>query len=190
MATAQFESAGLSAQVAFFDAIDGSLLKHAGAVSDGQAGCCMSHLAVLKAALAKGHRHVLVFEDDVQLVEDFTPRLDAALSRCPASYDLCYVGAICRASWGNFLYPFDDLLARAGSVCGTHAYIANLDCQAEIDANLSGGRNVIDNWYANQLQPQGNCYVCTPYLASQSSGFSDIAGGYNANGSNADYVWR
>jgi len=190
MAAEQFEAAGLSAGVAFFDAIDGSLLTHAGAVSDGQAGCCMSHLAVLKAALAKGHRHVMVFEDDVQLVEGFTRRLDAALARCPASYDLCYVGAICRASWGNFLYPFDDLLARAGSVCGTHAYIANLDCHPTIEANLGGAGSVIDNWFANELQPRGNCYVCTPYLAAQSSGFSDIAKEFNTNGSYADYVWR
>jgi glycosyl transferase family 25 len=190
VAAAQFEAADLSARVAFFDAIDGSVLMHAGAVSDGQAGCCMSHLAVLRAARAKGHRHVLVFEDDVRLVGDFTARLDAALARCPASYDLCYLGAICRASWGNFLYPFDDLLARAGSVCGTHAYLANLDCYPDIAANLDGMRNVIDNWYANKLQPRGNCYVCTPYLAAQSPGFSDIAKDFNANGSYADYVWR
>jgi hypothetical protein len=51
-------------------------------------------------------------------------------------------------------------------------------------------RYVIDNWYASELQPRGNCYVCTPYLASQSSGFSDIANEFNANDSYADYVWR
>jgi GR25 family glycosyltransferase involved in LPS biosynthesis len=67
---AEFQAADLSARVAFFDAIDGSVLMHAGAVSDGGAGCCMSHLAVLPAARAKGHRHVLVFEgvyDDIGL---------------------------------------------------------------------------------------------------------------------------
>lgn len=190
IAEAQFEAAGLSALVTFFEAIDGKALTHAGALSDGQAGCCMSHLAVLRTALAQGHHNVLVLEDDIQLVEGFTARLATALARCPASYDLCYVGAICRASWGNFLYPFDDLLARAGSVCGTHAYIANLDCHPIIEADLGGLRNVIDNWYASALQPRGNCYVCTPYLAAQSSGFSDVADAFNANGSYADYVWR
>jgi hypothetical protein len=189
-AAAQFDAAGLAPPVTFFDAVEGTALSHPGAVSDGQAGCCASHLALLRAAREEGHRHVLVFEDDVELVSDFMAKTSIALARCPAAYDLCYVGAICVQSWGNYLFPFDEYLARVGSVCGTHAYIANMACQPEIEAGLSDLRNVIDNWYSRTFHTRGNCYAFTPYLAFQTAGYSDVARGFNANGSYAGYVWR
>ena len=189
-ALAQFEAAGLGGQVAFFDALDGAALEHPGRVSSGQAGCCASHLAVLRAARDAGHRHVLVFEDDIELAGDFRRQFATALARCPASFDLCYVGAICVAGWGNYLYPFDDRLARVGSVCGTHAYVVNMDCQAAIQAGLGDLGNVIDDWYARSIQPAGDSFAFTPWLGFQASGWSDVAGAHNANGAYAGYVWR
>ncbi len=189
-AAAQFEAAGLEPPVTFVDATDGATLFHPKAVSDGQAGCCASHLALLRAAREKGHRHVLVFEDDVELAADFMARMATAFARCPATYDLCYVGALCVGSWGNFLHPFDEHLARVGSVTGLHAYILNMEAQPEIETGLADLRSVIDNWVGATFQPRGNCYVFTPYLAFQSGGYSDIANAFNNNRSVADYVWR
>ena len=189
-AEAQFEAAGLGGQVAFFEATDGAALAHPGRVSAGQAGCCASHLAVLSAAREAGHRHVLVFEDDIELAPDFQPRFAAALSRCPASFDLCYVGAICVAGWDNYLFPFDDRLARVGSVCGTHAYLVNMDCQPTIEAGLADRANVIDDWYGRNIHPAGDSFACTPWLGFQAAGWSDVAGAHNANGAYAGYVWR
>jgi glycosyl transferase family 25 len=48
--------------------------------SAGARGCFMSHLGVLRDALAHGHRHVLLLEDDA----DFPPRIDMLL---PAALD-------------------------------------------------------------------------------------------------------
>jgi len=189
-AAEQFAAADLSPEVVFFDAIDGTTLAHPGVISDGQAGCCMSHLAVMRAAREQGHNHILVFEDDIILADDFARSFHLALSRCPASYDLCYAGAICRAAWGNYLYPFDDLLSRVGSVCGTHGYVVNLECYPMIEAGLGSMRNVIDTWFIRELQPRGGSYACTPYLAVQSSGYSDVANAFNSNGAYPEYVWR
>jgi hypothetical protein len=189
-AEAQFSAAGLSSTVAFFDAIDGAALEHPRAVSDGQAGCAASHLAVLRAARAAGHRHVLVFEDDVELVPDFLDRMTTSLARCPSTYDLCYVGALCVESWGNYLRPFDEYVAQVGSVCGTHAYIVNMKVQPEIEAGLGDLRRVIDNWYAAWFAPRGDTYAFAPYLAFQAAGFSDVAQAHNGNSAHAHYVWR
>ncbi len=189
-AAAQFEAAGLGGRVAFFEATDGARLAHPRAVSDGQAGCCASHLAVLRAAQLRGHRHVLIFEDDIELVPDFQRQFAASLARCPASFDLCYVGALCVASWGNYLHPFDDRLARVGSVTGAHAYIVNMDCQPAIEAGLADLTKVIDDWYCGAIQPGGDCFACVPWLGFQAAGWSDIAQSHNANGAYAGYVWR
>jgi len=189
-AEAQFEAAGLGGQVTFFGATDGADVQHPSAVSDGQAGCCASHLAALRLARQQGHRHVLMFEDDIELADDFRRRFALSLSRCPASYDLCYVGGLCVEGWGNYLRPFDDCLARVGSVLGTHAYVVNMECQPVIEAGLTGLTDVIDNWYAGSIQPGGDCYACTPWLGFQASGWSDVVQASAANAGLAGYVWR
>ena len=190
-ATGQFRAAGMQPPVWFFDAVDGKQLRHPGVVSDGQAGCAASHLQLLQAAALRGHRHVLIFEDDVELVDGFMSRFDSALARCPASYDLLYIGACCHPHWGTYLYPFDDLLARAGRVYGAHAYVVNVDTLPEIDTGLRELEVVNDQWYANVLQPRSNCYVCVPYLAHQQPGYSDISNGYNNERHYwSHYVWR
>jgi hypothetical protein len=93
-------------------------------------------------------------------------------------------------SWENFLLPFDEHLARVGSVCGTHAYIVNMECQPEIDAGLSDLRKVVDDWYGRTFHPRGNCYAITPYLAFQTNGYSDVADAFNVNGAHSHYIWR
>lgn len=70
-AEAQFAAAGVTPPVVFFDALDGRVLSHPGVISNGQAGCCASHLSLLRAARERGDRHVLVFEDDAELVPNF-----------------------------------------------------------------------------------------------------------------------
>jgi hypothetical protein len=65
-----------------------------------------------------------------------------------------------------------------------------MDCQPMIEAGLADLTKVIDDWYARTLQPAGDCFACTPWLGFQASGWSDVARGYNANGSHAGYVWR
>ncbi len=189
-AAAQFRAAGLTDSVRFIDAIDGATLDHPRAISDGQAGCAASHLAALRAAREAGERHVLIFEDDVELAPDFENLFAIKLARCPATYDLCYVGALCVDYWGNFLRPFDEHVARVGSVTGAHAYIVNMEAQAEIEAGVGDLRHVIDNWYNEHISPRGDNYAFTPYLACQAAGYSDIALAHNANSDYAGYVWR
>jgi Glycosyltransferase family 25 (LPS biosynthesis protein) len=190
-AETQFGDADIADRVEFFTAIDGLHLAHPATMSHGQAGCTASHLSVMRTALESGYRNVLIFEDDVDLVPGFSPQFSAALARCPAGYDLCYLGITCVADWGNFLYPLDDLLSRVGHAFGTHAYLVNLERFAMIDAALVGLHNVVDQWYARGLQPRSNCYCCTPYLAYQRASHSDITGThYTSPRAIAQYVWR
>jgi hypothetical protein len=189
--TRSLQQAGILPSVEFFNATDGTTLSHPRVISDGQAGCCASHLQVMTRAAIRGHGHVLIFEDDADLVPDFSDRFAATLARCPASYDLCYFGALCHRDWGNYLYPFDDLLSRAGHVFGTHAYLVNLERLTSIYNALRDYRQVIDQWYARELQPHSNCYVSTPYLVYQEPGHSDVSGIHNPHMRlYSGYVWR
>jgi hypothetical protein len=190
-AEAQFGKSGIADRVAFFTAIDGRYIAHPPTMSHGQAGCTASHLAVMRTAVESGHHNVLIFEDDVDLVPQFSAQFAAALARCPAGYDLCYLGITCIADWGNFLYPLDDLLSRVGHAFGTHAYVVNLERFAMIERALAGMHDVVDDWYARDLHPCSNCYCCTPYLAYQWGSYSDVSGTHNRNPrADAQYVWR
>jgi hypothetical protein len=190
-AEARFEEAGIADRVAFLTAIDGRQIAHSPSMSHGQAGCTASHLAVMRTAAEGGHRNVLIFEDDVDLVPEFAARFAASLTRCPAGYDLCYLGITCVADWGNFLYPLDDLLSRVGHAFGTHAYVLNLERFAMIERALAGMQEVVDQWYVRDLQPRSNCYCCTPYLAYQWASPSDVSGThYRSPRAIAQYVWR
>jgi len=187
---AQFRAAGMADRVEFFAAIDGKSIAHPGVISNGQAGCQASHLAVIAEARKRGAKNVVVFEDDIQLVSEFATKFAAALSRCPSAYDVLYVGAICVAKWGNYLHAFDDLLARAGQVIGSHAYMVNTDIEPRLRADLSPMRTWYDEYLMKKLQPEQRCYVCVPYLAAQVSGKSDVSGGWSATEDFGQYVWR
>ena len=186
----QFRAAGIDGRVDFFEAIDGKTVADTGAITTGLAGCALSHLAVMAKAKERGQKHVLVFEDDAELAPQFLERLLALMVRCPASYDSLVRGASCNPQMGNFLLPFDGPLARAGHVFGTHACVVNLDVEPRFRSALASLQTWNDRFRSTELQPEGNCYVCTPYLARQASGVSDIWDHYIDHDPNQSYVWK
>ena len=167
---AQFRSAGIADNVEFFDAIPGEQVEHPHVISNEQAGCVASHLAAIGRARQNGAKNVLIFEDDVQLVDDFTTRFAAALSQCPGSYDVLYVGAICVPKWGNYLHGFDDRLARAGRVGGSHAYMINTSIEPRMRSDLASMRSWYGEHLMRRVQPERRSFVCVPYLAMPARG--------------------
>jgi hypothetical protein len=186
----QFRAAGILDRVEFFDAVDGAQLTHPRIISNGQAGCLASHLAVVTKAREADAKNILVFEDDVQLVADFANKFRQALSRCPATYDILYVGAICVAKWGHYLHGFDDGLGRAGRLSGAHAYMINTDIEPRLRQDLAPMRTWYDEYLMKKLQPEQHCYVCLPYLASQKPSRSDVSGSWARTENFSQYVYR
>jgi hypothetical protein len=187
---AQFRGAGLADRVEFFEAVDGRQVTHPRVISNGQAGCLASHLGVIGRARERGQKNVLIFEDDVQLAADFAARFPVSLSRCPASYDLLYVGAICVAKWGHYIHGFDEHLARAGRVSGSHAYMVNTEVEPRMRGELAPMRVWYDEYLMRKIQPERRSYVCVPYLASQVPGLSDVSGTWAKTENFSQYVYR
>jgi glycosyl transferase family 25 len=90
----QFEHAGISGQsqrLVFFDAFRPQDKGEFPTI--GTRGCFLSHLGVLKAALAAGHASILVLEDDLNFVDDFQAAFRARLPALQASpWDFAYLG--------------------------------------------------------------------------------------------------
>ena len=112
-AAAHFHAIGLCQQTTFY---------RPHRASNTNLGVWNSHRAVAREALAKGHRRVLIMEDDVAFrrqIVDLAPRIGLAFTNIPADW------------WGLYLghMPFQAYFIARGLIrtrsTNAHAYIAN-----------------------------------------------------------------
>ena len=62
--------------------------------SQGEIGCYLSHLQILKDFVLSKQKHCLILEDDIHLEKNFKIDLRDALQECPEDWDLLYLFAI------------------------------------------------------------------------------------------------
>ena len=130
-------------------------------------GCLESHLSVIKDAIAKGHKHLLVLEDDAKLLK---PLRDIPLP--PSDWDMLYLGGTIKSIYekqnGN---PWVKM-----SCWTTHAYILNLENQELVKDILAAESypDEIDSYYIKFIHCKYNAYMLNPMLIIQREGYSDI----------------
>ena len=61
--------------------------------SQGEIGCYLSHLQILKDFVLSKQKYCLIFEDDIHLEKNFKIDLREALQECPEDWDLLYLYA-------------------------------------------------------------------------------------------------
>lgn len=130
----------------------------------------MKYLFLLAAD--KGHKNILVFEDDAMFAEskdvvDLT--MGEVIKQLPENYLLCYLGGQPSGGYSNFYSP--NLLP-AIKYFATHAVMYSIQGIKEIM-----GRQMdfpIDNWYVDEIQTIGRCFAIDPMLCIQRPGFSNI----------------
>jgi hypothetical protein len=104
------EFAKHSLQVEIVPAVDGNLIE-AGAISAARLGCLRSHRMVLENCVRLGLDRVLIFEDDILLVDDFGQRFSRWCVEIPNDWEMLYVG------WLNWLpIRYDPVSANLGRV--------------------------------------------------------------------------
>ncbi len=155
--------------------------------SAGARGCYLSHLAVLRQALADGVGSVLVLEDDVV----FTPALARPQPHLAATlraggWDLAYPGHTdpCQAE------PAQWQATRRPLVCA-HCYAVSRDalgplvsyleaCLTRPPGDPAGGPMHVDGALSMFRAQAAACttLICAPSLARQRSSRSDIAGSH------------
>lgn len=160
--------------------------------STGAKGCFLSHLGVLKDIQKFHYKKVLIFEDDLNLINDFIQKSDLVLSELVnTNWDIFYGDYnidnfdSSQASYTQKI-DFDECLTNAdfigfnGEV--VDALITYLEAMAmRKDGDPLGGPMHVDgayNWFRKD-QPNFSTIVATPPLGYQRSSASDIA----------DYGW-
>ncbi len=178
-AEAEFKKHGIT--VEFVSGVDGLTLDvkpmisaDAELVSRGDLGCTLSHLKVVKLAKERGYENYFVFEDDVELSEDFNEIIGRRMSQVPIDWDMIYLG-------GNHdqpLIPINDAVSKMTRTFTTHAmgiYKSAYDAMIEV----WGKENDKVDIGLSSLHSKMNCYVFRPHLAFQRAGFSDILEKYD-----------
>jgi glycosyl transferase family 25 len=162
--------------------------------NNGALGCSMSHLAVLRMALARGWNHVVVLEDDVEFTEParVVPQLDACLRLRAAG-----VAAGREAPWqvlllaGNNVRPVehvDHTCCRTTRCHTTTAYlVAGAAFMRVLAQNIAEGATLLArnparkaqfavdvHWFS--LQREFRWLLLLPLSVTQRAGHSDIEG--------------
>ena len=129
-------------------------------------GCLESHLSVIKLAIQNNYKSVLIFEDDVKLLNNLE-----VLENVPSDWDMLYLG-------GTVHRIINRDNPNWTKVCcwTTHAYIINLNNNNLINLILSSQNydKEIDRFYLEYIHKNYNCYMINPMVAIQKEGFSDI----------------
>lgn len=131
---------------------------------------------LFKEEVEKGTGHILVFEDDAQIVvtpEIFHDTMNKVMEQLPQNYLMCFLG--CQITANGCRWQSANLI-EVVKAFSTHAVIYSLQGMKEILARDFGFP--IDNWYVSELQNFRTSYCTYPFLCSQRPGHSDIGGNF------------
>ena len=177
----QFKKNGL--KVDRFEAINGKELVPNGlnGLMSGEIGVIRSNYNVIKNAKDNGYKNIIIFEDDVELCDDFTIRFESLFDSVPKDWGFLYLG-------GNHvggLTIVNENVSRIRHSYAIHAICINEQVYDHILEILPNEKEQVDVTYA-KLQQIFPSYVFRPHLAWQKDGHSDIQGGYQ----NYDFLKR
>ena len=138
----------------------------------GEIGVIRSNLEIIKIAKENNYKNITIFEDDVELSEDFNKNFDTYIKQVPNDWGFIYLG-------GNHVGGFNQItenVAKISHSYAIHAIIIRDTIFDHILTMLSEENEQVDVTYA-KLQRIFPSYVIRPHLAWQRKDFSDIQGG-------------
>ena len=103
--------------------------------SQGEVGCYLSHLQILKDFVLSKQKHCLILEDDIHLEKNFKIDLRDALQECPQDWDLLYLFAIPKQKKLSTTIKEKKYILKAPRLWYTCAYLVS----------QKGARKIINN---------------------------------------------
>jgi hypothetical protein len=139
--------------------------------SNGAEGLRYTMINLLNDSLIANCEHILVFEDDFNIVEpSFNEVMEKVVEQLPKDYLICYFGSQLTTPISHFHSPN---LIPVINAYATHAWcISKKGMELILASDLQAP---IDNHIVAQIQLKyGGCYQTYPLLCGQLEGFSDI----------------
>lgn len=138
---------------------------------NGQQGIYETLTGVLRNAIENGSKNILVFEDDVKILnKGFSDIIELATHQLPERWDMLYLGA--NLPKPDMVTKYSANLLRVKRALALHAVAYSGQGMERI---LSLPRQLpIDLQIANFIHPTGHTYMTYPMLCTQHDGVSDI----------------
>ena len=176
-------------RVEFFDAVDrnGLVLPELSPKREneynalGAYACMLSHLWLMKKALADGKEAIVVFEDDAVLCDDFHERI-SYIEKCGMDFDMLLLGGHFNASKPGTLVGAADgtphsHIFQVKSMGGTYGYIISRKVMEFCVRNLHYGFG-IDQFFSDFVYGRFNCLAFVPFLVGCRPCVSEISGSF------------
>ena len=166
----EFDKVGLLPRLKRFSAIK---------EKDGRLGIIKSNLEIVKIAKENNLKNVLIFEDDVQFINDTTNILEKSLQQIGnLDWWLLYLGANTHEPLNIISKQKPNLLILKNAFA-CHAFCYNkktYDFFIKKYDNLKEvqHQDILDVFLANTFQKKNLCLLINPIIATQSPSFSDI----------------
>jgi len=162
-------------EVERYEAIDGkeydwSNIKHNPSLLVGELGLIETNINIIKEAMSKKYKSVLIFEDDVYFTKEIN-KLEEYMAVLPSNWDMIYFGG--NHSYGSTPENVNEKILKLTKTYTTHCIVIRDTLYETIIAMTETRKKQIDVYYAD-LQPIYNVYGFTPNMALQTIDFSDI----------------
>lgn len=152
-----------------FVATDGELLLDEPPNKRGIFGCHDSHLRLIDKIKNEKYNYYLIFEDDVEVCDNFIDNLESVINKLPEDWELLFLGG-----WNvGDKKTYCDNIDIAEKVYCMHAYIFKSNIVDKLYKKYSSRKYKVDVLLA-ELLPELKAYICNPTIAWQKPGFSNI----------------
>lgn len=134
-------------------------------------GLRLTVIGIFERAIEQNHKHILIFEDDIDWPEDFYQRFETCWSSLPDDWHMFYFSAA-HQHWPPI---YNQYLFKLTWSTAAHAIAFKRSCFETVLSALKASEDAIDVIYS-RLQPRLNAYCCIDPIAWQRKSFSDIEG--------------
>lgn len=141
-------------------------------VANGARGLRDTMQQLFKKCIADGYQHVLIFEDDCEIIVEpwwFEDTMNNVMKQFPENYHMIFLGCQITGTVNGKISPN---LVSASKMFSTHSVLYSLQGMKEIISN--GFDFPIDNYYVEKIEPMQRSFCTYPLLTSQRAGYSDI----------------
>lgn len=133
--------------------------------SPAEVGCYLSHYIVWSICLQLPDDYFFILEDDVRFHRNARERIDKALKKCPADWDIIYIGS-CNCGGKIITKAADELYVVSQPHC-THAYMVRKKALPVLLATQRDVYAPVDISMAMHAFPTLKVYVLLPRAADQ-----------------------
>ena len=133
-------------------------------------GCLESHIEILIDAKERGLKNVLIFEDDIEILDNF---LNINWNNIPADWDMLYLGGNHYEILEHTSKDFKKIRSWSTYAYAINSSLFDIIIQESINSNKE-----IDKFYLENIHPNYNCYMTNPKVIIPCDGenYSDIMG--------------